>query len=144
MGIGSRKRMGKLGNWTKSSVVRKWSEWRGFEGTRQTEKWERGLGMSSDSQGHQDLDLGSEVISQQTSLMALYWEARQTWEAVGTRGGPVGPQGAPHCVSNLQVLQALQLLHFLHLGFISCRDSEKLVPGQSRRGPENWRYPNTS
>lgn len=42
MGIGSRKRMGKLGNWTKSSVVRKWSEWRGFEGTRQTEEVGKG------------------------------------------------------------------------------------------------------
>lgn len=85
--------------------------------------------MSSDSQGHQDPDLGSEVISQQTRLVALYWEARRTWEAVGTRGAPVGPQGAPHCVSNLQMLQALQLLHFLHLGFISSRDPENLVPG---------------
>lgn len=33
----------------------------------------------------------------------------------------------------LQMLQVLQLLHLLHLGFISCRDSEHLVPGRVGR-----------
>lgn len=42
------------------------------------------------------------------------------------------------------MLQVLQLLHFLHLGLIGRRDSENLVPGQSGRGSENLRYPNTS
>lgn len=31
MGAESRGRMGELGSWTKSSMVRKWPEWRGFE-----------------------------------------------------------------------------------------------------------------
>lgn len=43
----------------------------------------------------------------------------------------LGPQDRLPPSSDLQVLQILQFRHLLDLGFISNRDAQHLVPGQS-------------